>query len=90
VLPINGPNSLWPTLSVPDSLALTSGALLGTTVGAGAEVAPVDGTAVGVAGDPGSLVDGTGVAVAEDPHANMATSKRTKGARIISLGFFNQ
>ena len=68
--------------------------MVGTAVAAGADVFPVDGTAVGVAvvdaGAPLSLVDGTGVAVAEDPHANMAGSSRANGPRIIILGFFNQ
>ena len=54
-------------------------------------MAPADGTAVGAAVvAAGAPVCGTGVAVAEEPQANMATSRRAKGPRIISFGFFNQ
>ena len=64
----------------------------GTAVGAGPP--PVDGTAVGAVavGAAGIAVGeaGTGVAVADDPQAKIAASRRAKGPRIISLGFFNQ
>ncbi len=67
---------------------------MGAAVAAGTDVAPEDGTAVGAAvvaaGAPVSTDDGAGVAVAEEPQASMATSRRAKGPRIISLGFFNQ
>ncbi len=53
-----------------------------TAVGAGADVAPVDGIAVGGAE--------TGVAVADEPQAKIAANRRAKGPRIIAFGFFNQ
>ena len=95
-LPTYGPNSFWPTVSVPEGLAAAGGggAAVGTGVGAATAVGPVDGTAVGAAavGAPGIAVGdaGRGVAVADDPQAKIAANKRAKGPRIMILGFFNQ
>ncbi len=79
---------------VPEGFAITSGALVGIAVAAGADVPPPEGTAVGAAvvatGASGSEVAGIGVAVADEPHASMAANRRAKGPRIINLGFFIQ
>jgi hypothetical protein len=75
---------------VPEGLTITSGALVGTAVADGADVAPENGTAVGAAVVAVSPVDGIGVAVAEEPQANMAANRRAKDPRIINFGFFNQ
>ena len=77
---------------VPEGLTITSGALVGTAVADGADVAPENGTAVGAAvvGVAVSPFDGIGVAVAEEPQANMAANRRAKDPRIINFGFFNQ
>ena len=83
---------------MPAGAAITSGASVGTTVGAGTDVLPADGTEVGAAGDVGAatLVGAavvgavTGVAVADEPQAKITASKRAKGPRIIVFGFLNQ
>ena len=75
---------------MPESLATTSGALVGAALAAGADLSPDAGTAVGAAVAPVSLVGGTGVAVAEEPQAIIATNRIAKGPKTISLGCFIQ
>jgi len=69
---------------------------VGAAVGAGTEVGPVDGTAVGAAVVGAAVVGaavvaaGADVAVADEPQAKITASKKAKDPRVIALGFFNQ
>tara|TARA_B100001146_G_scaffold210089_1_gene207647 strand:- start:761 stop:994 length:234 start_codon:yes stop_codon:yes gene_type:complete len=76
---------------VPEGFAITSGALVGEAVAAGADAPPPEGIAVGAAAAlVGTGAAAIGVAVADEPHAKMAASMRARGPRIINLGFLNQ